>query len=287
MSIERLRDRIFAALICGLALLICSCNEVSVARDIDQRQALEIVALLNSYGIGAEAAKDRGGFSVNVKKSVYVQATTLMKDHKLPGEARMSFRELMTQQSLIPSTRDVEAVRLDHALAVELEDLLEKMDAVAAAKAVVRVNFRGESSPAGVSIVVQLRAGHSVTAEEIGKLVHGVTPGVPKDNITVSVTTAAAPPAPGTEVGKLWQEGKSISVPLVSFLFWRVPEGSLTEMVATFMAVVGLAIMVGMLGGYALGTYRQSKYLLSREAPEGAALVSFKLDKSRKTLPGA
>ena len=89
------------------------------------------------------------------------------------------------------------------------------------------------------------------------------------------------------EVGRLNNDGQLVSLPLAAFLFWRVAEGDLTGIALTFVFVLILAVLVGVLVGYSWAAYRQSKSLLQREAPESVPLLSLKVEKGRKNLPGA
>ncbi|NLF24984.1 MAG: hypothetical protein GX589_04915 [Deltaproteobacteria bacterium] len=272
----------------GIALvalgMLCGCSQEPVARDIDQRQALEIVALLNSQGLGAELSKERQGYVVKVRKSVFPQAVALINDSKLPGEAKMSFRQLVGEQGIIPSSREVESLRLDHALAVEIEDILENHAAVASARVVVRLNSRAEGAAVGASVVVQERPGSKASTGELAPLVLAAVPGLARENLQISVTPMLPDPRTAAELGKVYQDGKVLSVPLAPFLFWRVPEASLASIVVTFVGVLVLALLVGMLVGYALAVYRHARTVVSSDVPEGVPLLSLKMERHKKSI---
>ena len=264
-------------------LLVCGCNTVPVAQDIDQRQALEIVALLNSQGLGAAASKERQGYSVMVRKSAYPQAVSLIKDNNLPSEAKMSFRQLVGEQGIIPSSREIEALRLDHALAVEIEDMLENHAAISEAKAVVRLNFRKDGSAAGISAVLKERAGAEIPLDQIVGLILAVVPGVARENVQIAVTPEPAADT-AAEMGRFNREGRVLSVPLVPFLFWRVPENSLIPMAMTCLGVLLLALLVGTLVGYGLGAYRHARGVVNGEIPEDMPLLSLKIDRNKRAI---
>jgi len=268
------------------AVLICGCNTVPVAEEVDQRQAVEITAWLNSHGIAATATKERKGYAVKVRRSAYSQAISLISQKRLPSELKMSFKQLVGEPGIIPSSREVEAMRLDHAMALELEEMLENHPAVSSAKVVVRINFRGQSPAPGVSVVIQQRPGAEVALEQIRKLVSAAAPGVSQENIQIAVAPVEKEGGVVAEVGKFHQDGKVLSVPLAPFLFWRVPEGSLTVMAITFVGISLLALLVGMLAGYALGTLRRIRSEGSGGAPETVPLLALKIDKGKKPASG-
>ncbi|MCB0332783.1 MAG: hypothetical protein KDD55_04740, partial [Bdellovibrionales bacterium] len=101
-----------------LSLCLSGCGDVPVARGITQSQANEIVAVLSHHGIYAFADKQVGvgdSYDVEVKKSYYTRAVDLLHAKGLPAKTPERFSDLIAQKGIIPDSREVEALRLDHA----------------------------------------------------------------------------------------------------------------------------------------------------------------------------
>ncbi len=154
--------------------LLCGCNTVAVQDELTQEQATEIVAALSSQGVSAFAQRETGGrgrYRVEVKRGAYSDAIQILHERGLPSESRATFSELIAPRGLVPDSREIEALRLDRALAAELEEALENNPAVASARVVVRVSsvpmeFAGEAERSGVSVSLRIRPGTEVTESE-------------------------------------------------------------------------------------------------------------------------
>src|SRR5690606_13742545 len=156
--------------------------------------ANEIVALLTSHGMASYSRKEgssAGSFSVQVKRSLYSEAVQLMAAKGLPSEPRPTFEEFVAAKGILPNSREFEAVRLDHALAMELEDLIVSHPAVATVRAVVRVHALSSEGQGGVSLVIQKRKGVELSPDEVKRLVLQSIPGINSEQVTLSVQPLA------------------------------------------------------------------------------------------------
>jgi type III secretory pathway lipoprotein EscJ len=238
-----------------VAVFATGCSTSPVADDLGQREANEIVSVLREHGIEARTEKERGSrghYSVLVPYGRFGEAASILTELGLPQDRRASFTDLVAQSGILPSSREVEALRLDRAVAAELEDLLKGHLAIASASVVVRYHaIEGNGAPS-VSVVVQRRPGVPLQASEIRDMVARSIPGIKPDAIVLSMSEqpAAVSLASATKGTK----------PLISFLgFWQVPEdqyNSLAFTLITFLLLV--AIMAG-LAGYIYGQYALSR----------------------------
>lgn len=243
-------------MIVGVAmLLLAGCGSSPVADDLDQREANQIVAVLRDNGIDATTEKGRGAkgrYSVQVASSSFGESVSLLSKLGLPGEKRASFSELMAPHGLLPSSQEVEDLRLDRAMASEVEDLLEGHPAVALASVVVRSHSLPGGGIPSVSIVIQKKRGVDVSPQQIREVVARAVPGVKGEDVLISIgemaTALKAASAGDSEAGL---------VPF--FIFWKVPASEYRGLAFLLFGLFVLASGLAGIGGYIYGQYSLSK----------------------------
>lgn len=272
----------------GVAIVIAGCSSTPIAQDIAQSQANEIVALLAENGISAVARKGTGGqsrYTVEVDAEHYTAAITLLHRAGLPGEEKRSFADLVAPQGLIPNSRDMEALRLDHALGAEIETALLNHPGIITARVIVRSSIVQERGEPAVSAVIQYRPEAAVNREALGGIIARAVPGVRPDNVFLALEPAPSPGAfkVGTE-GAANVDGQVVRVPLVPFLFGRVPKDEYN--LFTF-GLVGSFILLGCVGavlGYWWGYYHRARPLFDENEGESRQP---RLERLRRDLPEA
>ena len=243
-------------------LLLTSCNQQDIAEDLNQKQAHEIIALLNSYGITAESQKGRGSnatFAVSVRSSHYQQSVSLLHEKNLPSPTEPSFEDLIAQKGFIPNSKEIESLRLDHAMAREIEEVLENHPEIISTKAIVRLNFLEVKDNAGASLVVQTKEGSRINSIAIRQIASGILPGIDQERINISVSTEAVKNTELTPLGVKNENGTTMAVPLVPFFIWLVPEAELGSMIIILCILLALAVSIGLFLGYLLVYFRKSK----------------------------
>lgn len=265
-----------------------------VARGITQSQANEIVAVLSHHGIYAFADKQVGvgdSYDVEVKKSYYTRAVDLLHAKGLPAKTPERFSDLIAQKGIIPDSREVEALRLDHALGVQLQEMLDNLPGVVSSRAIVRVNFlRGDSHP-GASVVLQLKEGTQIDEGEIRDLIAKTVPGLDVESVHLSPHSLVESDESLVEEGAFNDNGTVIRVPLTSFFFrWRVPEEDYSGLT---LSIVGFVFLVGILGGLVGYWYgflqREARSTYDREIPRALQDVqsaALRLEGQQRELPG-
>ena len=244
-----------------LALVVAACESAPVAEHVTLPEANEIVSELSTQGIAAALEKERGSagrYAVTVREESYAEAASVLRERQLPRPARESFASVVLPQGLLPNPRELEALRVDYALAVQLEELLAALPSVDSVRAVVRSHFQAERGAPSVSIVIRERRDQTVDQQAILQTVERVIPGAPADRIRLDVAQASPAAGPLTSVGTIQGEGKVLSVPLTSFIArFRVAEGDYNGLALVF---VGCILFVGLIGGcvgYWYGRYLQ------------------------------
>ena len=225
------------------------CGDVDLVSDVSQSKANQIVALLSQNGVEAMATRASGGrgrYTVDVDRSSYSRAVTLIADAGLPGEDEQTFSDLVSSHGMLPNSREIEALRVDRALGLELEEQLRAHPGVVAARVVVRMNFVKNNATASVSAVVQTRPGEIIKAEDLQPLMLRAIPGIDSSQIFITIQPRQALSARPDEGVDASQDG-SVRIPLRDFLiFWRVPAGEYRGLALTLVCCMAL---VGLLGG--------------------------------------
>ncbi len=259
--------------ILGLVLSVSGCSGSPIAQDLTQNQANEIVAVLNNSGISAVAQREsgsKGKFSVEVRRADYSQSVTILHERRLPSEARATFSELVSPSGLLPNSREMDALRVDRALATEIEDLLSVHPNVFRARVIVRSHFLKEAIEPGVSIVIQERIGRGIPEKEVRDVVAKVLPGVKDTDIVLSIYPALAEQHTSFSAeGAVQAGGAVVRVPLTPFLFfWRVPEDEYVQIVAVIAGFLVLVAVVAAIVGYWYSLYQHSREYFESSLPD-------------------
>ena len=273
-------------LVLGLVVLfgVTACNTVPVAEDLDQREANSIVALLNNSGINAQSERvgNRGSYSVQVRKGYYSQAVAILDLKGLPKKSE--FQAIIEQRGILPNSREMDALKLDHASALELEELLHNHPGIATAKVVVRLQSLSEGKLPSASVMIQERPGQIVNKEEISDLVARAVPGIRREDISVLVQPYEEQLSISGKEGVSNEAGHIIRVPLVPFIFgWRVPDDDYDGLALTLIGFTCLVAFLGIGIGYWYGNFFKGRRSYETDLPE-LLPRSMKIDRQKRDL---
>ena len=248
------------------------CGKTTISQDLTQNQANEIVTVLNEQGISAVAERDAGGrgyYRVKIQDDRYSEAISLLHRKGLPREQNPLLKELLASHGIVPSSREIEQLKLDYAIATQFEDMLLAYPGVSGARVIVRLNAVREGEEASVSGVVQAKPGVSVSAEIIRELAGQVVPGVKPEHVSIVVGEVADQPGKKRVSVGVSDEGEYLlQVPLVPFLyFWRVPQSEYTGLAFTMLGVLFLVGAIGIGAGFWSGFYRHAQRPMESELP--------------------
>lgn len=250
------------------ALLLSGCNVTPVAYDLTQKQATEIVAVLSAHGIYAEVSRGVGGralYTVSVKNGYYTQAVSLLHEKGLPRDPEPSFSDLIESKGFLPNSRELDQVRLDRALALEIEKIIGNLPAVKSVSAIARVNYSDDAGPA-VSLAIAARADAEIDQARLVDLVVKAVPGLTPEQVGISVQKELPAQELATNAGIFTESGKVITVPLTPFLLsFRVPEGDYNGLALTLLGCILVVAVVGGVFGYWYGFYQHSKNLFEAD----------------------
>lgn len=234
---------------CCAALLVSGCGSSPVADDVSQREANEIVSVLGKHKISSWLVKGRGSksrYSVVVASGDFTGAAGVLSTVGLPAEKKPSFQDLTGGNGIIPPSREVEALRLDRATALELEDLFRSRSDISSVNVMIRAHSRAKEDRATATVVAQRSARAVPDSSELREIVKRAVPGIHSEDIYISVTEPFVDSS----------ENRSHGPELVPFLgFWSVPSESHGALVGLFVGLVGLASVIAGLAGYLLGQF--------------------------------
>src|SRR5690606_4179144 len=93
-------------------------------------------------------------FSVRVDSADYQNANEVLHEFGLPREDHETVEELTEQKGFIPNSQEMAQMRLERALAVQLEHLLQALPGVVDVRATVQ-SQRGERAQPTASVVIR------------------------------------------------------------------------------------------------------------------------------------
>ncbi len=222
-------------------LLLCGCVRQQLLSDLDQKQAHEVVAVLGGHGIPAYAEKSRSGskFGVTVEADDYVLAVSILNAKGLPRDSAIGFNELTEAKGLIPNSREAEALRLDHAMSLEIEEKLRVIPGVAEVKVAVRSNIVREEQPASASVLIERLPDHPIDSQQLEKIIELMVPGVTRERIQVMINDVRPRSVRVADSGVENRNGVLVHRPLVPFLrMFRVPVGEHKLLALVFLIFI-------------------------------------------------
>jgi type III secretory pathway lipoprotein EscJ len=277
-------------LICGFLIYCCiclsGCNNVRVAEDVSQTEANQIISELSKHGIYAVSTKTdatKPKYHVEVNNSFYTQAKSILVEKSLPKEGdKASFVDLVEARGLLPNSREIEGLRLDHAMAVELEEALNTHPDIAGAKVVIRSHETETGSGRAVSVIIQEKADRTIDQANIKEIVKKTVPGLSDENIILTVGKASSASAEGGLVQHGVQEGSEVFVPLTHFLFnWQVPEADYNAIVIVLIICFFVIAILGWMMGFWYGYFRNTKHIIEGGLPD-LTMRNLRLDRPER-----
>lgn len=199
------------------ALALAGCARQELYGQLSERQANEMVALLQNAGIDArKESRDAGQFAITSQQAQFGRAIELLHANGLPRGSFDSVGQMFKKEGFVSSPVE-ERARLTYALSQELANTLQTIDGVLVARVHLALPDKDpladKSRPASASVFIKHRPGRDLSAQ-VGQMkalvVNGVE-GLPYENVTVALfpaETLAAAPTP------LAAAGAPLSAPL-------------------------------------------------------------------------
>jgi type III secretion protein J len=197
---DRSMARCIFLIIFGLTLTVVSCTSKStIVNSVPEREANEIVVVLNSKGIMAEKIPSPvsavGGvtaekmWDITVPPNQITDALAILNQSGLPRVKGTSLLDLFGTQGLVPSDMQ-DKIRYQEGLSEQLASTIRKMDGIIDAN--VQITFPSEEEPnktLKASVFVKHRGildnPNSLAISRIKRLVSSAIPGLTPENVTV------------------------------------------------------------------------------------------------------
>lgn len=130
-----------------IILLLTGCKQQDLLNDLDQKQANEVLAVLQRQNIYAEKVKEgKNTYTILVEEKDFAAAVDWLKIYHLPARPDINVSELFPADSLVSSPR-AEKARLYSAIEQRLEQTLRTMDGILSAR--VHVSYDIEAGEGG------------------------------------------------------------------------------------------------------------------------------------------
>jgi type III secretory pathway lipoprotein EscJ len=253
-------------------LLLSGCGDVAVVQELEQGEAHAIVAALLEKGIPARIEKERGArakYTVWVPEAGYGESVKILNEQQLIHEQTPMVSELLKGSSLLPPSRDVEQMRLDYALASQLQDLIAEVPGVSTAKVMVQLRSIASGQLPSVSVILKSEIGGRVVSSEIVDLVAKSVGGIDRERISVQVVST-----PSLKTETLPSVGTAIPVAkqMTPFLgIWRVPSDQYVGIAVTVVALLLFMALAGGCVGFYAGQRKLVESATSRLSEEERA----------------
>jgi type III secretory pathway lipoprotein EscJ len=255
-------------------LVLSGCNEKLVADGQSLAEANEIISVLADYGLHSDVQRESGGrsrYGVAVESEDYVTALAVLQEKGLPKAAKSTFLELTESKGFLPPSREIEAIRLDYALSLNIEETLLNLPEVVGAQVLLRQASVGKGEEASVSVVLQVNDTANVNTDEVLKIVKAAVSSITPEKVDVIVRQAKPKVSHAESVGGFNDgKGKVVTVPLVPFLFtYRIPNSDYVGLALLFVGGLVLFAVAGGIVGYWFASTRREQGLPNRPSITG------------------
>src|SRR5262245_51080348 len=175
--------------------MLCGCG-VELEHGLDERQANQVVALLEQNGVGADKEREQSGaFTIVIGRGDAARAFALLEANDLPRHGQKGLAETFGSGGILPSAVE-ERARLAAALASELERTLEAVPSVRTARvhlALPEPTPLGEGGDPRPTASVLLKAARSpasampISESEVRRIVAGAVHGLQAADVSVVI----------------------------------------------------------------------------------------------------
>jgi type III secretion protein J len=186
----------------AVALLLSGCGGQELYTKLSERQANEMVAVLQSAGIAAgKSTKDGAVWVVSAPEAKFARAIETLHANGYPREEFETLGKVFKKEGFVSSPLE-ERARLNFGLTQELSNTLSSsIDGVISARVHLAVPEKDplaeKARPASASIVIKHRPGVDLSGlrDQIRAVVVTAVEGLPYDNVTVALFPAQQWPA--------------------------------------------------------------------------------------------
>jgi len=177
----------------SLALLFTGCNEVELYSKLDEKEANEMIALMQTKGIrSTKTAGEENTYTISVPASSFSDAVALLKTNGYPRDKFADIGETFKKSGLVSSPTE-ERIRFMHALSESLAETITHIDGVVTARVHIVLPSNDPLSdnvlPSSAAVFIKYRNGSDVESSipQIKNLVVNSIEGVSYDKVSVAL----------------------------------------------------------------------------------------------------
>lgn len=181
-------------------LLLAGCSRAELYTGLTEREANEMIAVLQSAGLSAEkASKDSQVWTLDAPKDQFPRAVALLQARGYPRERFQSLGDVFKKQGFVASPTE-ERARMLFALSQELSQTVSEIDGVVAARVHVALPendpLSDSQKPASASVFIKHDPQVDLSGQvgSIKALVVNSVEGLPYDRVTVVLVPARPMP---------------------------------------------------------------------------------------------
>ena len=270
------------AVCCAFLLLLTACNEKEIVQDLNQKQAQEIVTALAEQGIDANVNKGKGAqakFSVAVAERNFTEAVAILHYNSLPKVQEPGLNDILESRGFLPNSKELESLRIERALAAELESMIRVLPTVQEVKAVVRraaFSGMGPPAPTQLSVLITSTNPSEINTESLRSLIMNLVQGVTEQSMVIDIQQARQLASTDRQGIMRAEGGQKIAVPIRSFLGWfRIAADDYDRLIFLLSVVLSVFLLLGVILGFMFG-FLGRKVVSSRAEENFIALRSEK-----------
>lgn len=182
----------FKKLLIILLLLTASCGDSELlVSSVSEADSVQIMVVLQKSGIAAKrvatSSSKEARFKIEVVPSDYAKALNILHQYDLPKRDSDSLASVTEPRGFAPNPPEINSLRLDHALSLEIERMLGSLPGIIGVKTLVRSNFSEQNSK--VSVVIRYTSDSKelpFKIDEVKNIILQSVPSLNPNNMQVS-----------------------------------------------------------------------------------------------------
>lgn len=288
------RNNPFFLLLIIFSQLLSACtSKEEVASNLNIGQAIEVLLSLKHAGISAEKVKSGNGknekYLVTVPADDYLKSIEILHEFNLPKKETETVEALTAQEGFAPNIKEISGLRLDRALALEVERLILGLAGIVDARVVIRSNLISPEqlnanplqsqilNKAKATVVIKfntIAANFSPNTElKIRSMITQIVPTINPDDILITALKVnldselkfgALPSADG--------KSEIMALAQVDLLPIIVPVQQKNQVRAFLIVLMGIFVFCGIFIGWWLGFLFKKPKPLQSKGPKTAIL---------------
>ncbi|MEL6878269.1 MAG: type III secretion inner membrane ring lipoprotein SctJ [Pseudomonadota bacterium] len=179
-----------------LLFAVAACSGQELYRDVSEREANEMVAVLERAGIeSGKSPGEKGVFAVTVSQGDFARSVEVLRQNGLPRDQYESLGTVFKKEGFTSSSL-AERARLVYGLSQELSHTISEFDGVVEARVHLALPeadvLTGVANPPSASVFVKYREGFDLRAQTaaIKSLVTNSIEGLEYEKVSIAMTEA-------------------------------------------------------------------------------------------------